>query len=221
MPAAAIFDLDGTLLDTLDDLADSANEALEDSGFPGHAAEAYRIFVGDGMGVLIERILPPGSRDAGTVARVLQSYRSAYERRWKAKTTPYQGVEELLVGLTARGIPLGVLSNKPQAYTEICMAHFLGHHRFGKILGQRDSVPRKPDPAGAWEIAAHWSLPPGDILFVGDTATDMDTAVAAGMIPVGVLWGFRSEIELRDHGAKHIVSHPREIQALFGERSES
>jgi phosphoglycolate phosphatase len=215
MPAAAIFDLDGTLLDTLDDLADSANEALETCGFPPHPVEAYRIFVGDGMGVLIERILPPESRNPETVDRVLRSYRAAYDRRWNAKTVPYPGVEELLAELGHRKVPLGVLSNKPQSYTEICMAHFLGHHPFGKILGQRDAVPRKPDPAGAWEIAAHWALPPREILFVGDTATDMETAVAAGMIPVGVLWGFRSETELRDHGAKHIVTHPGGILNLF------
>ena len=215
MPAAAIFDLDGTLLDTLDDLADSANEALLACGFPVHPVDAYRIFVGDGMAVLIERILPEPARSPATVERVLQTYRAAYDRRWKSKTKPYQGIEALLTGLTARGIPLGVLSNKPQAYTEICMAHFLGHHPFDRILGQRDAVPRKPDPAGAWEIALGWGLDPADILFIGDTATDMDTATAAGMIPVGVLWGFRAEAELRAHGAVHLVTRPEEILALF------
>lgn len=215
MPAAAIFDLDGTLLDTLDDLADSANEALGTCGFPEHPVDAYRIFVGDGMGVLMERILPASSKDPKTVARLLQAYRAAYDRRWKSKSKPYEGVEALLAALTERGIPLAVLSNKPQAYTEICMAHFLGQHRFDIILGQRDAVPRKPDPAGAWEIARHWGLPPEEILFIGDTATDMDTATAAGMIPVGVRWGFRSEAELVAHGARHLVSRPEDIGRLF------
>lgn len=215
MPSAVIFDLDGTLLDTLDDLADSANEALAACGFPAHPVDAYRTFVGDGMAVLIERILPEASRTTGEVNRVLEVYRAAYGRRWKAKTRPYPGIEELLTGLTAGGIPLAVLSNKPQAYTEICMAHFLGHHRFELIFGQRDHVTRKPDPAGAHEIAAELGLDVTEILFIGDTATDMDTATAAGMIPVGVLWGFRQEAELRAHGAQHLVGRPEEILALF------
>ena len=215
MPSAAIFDLDGTLLDTLEDLADSANEALAASGFPPHPVEAYRAFVGDGIKVLIERILPESNRVPETIAGLLQCYRAAYDRRWKAKTQPYAGVEALLRELKAREIPLAVLSNKPQAYTEICMAHFLGQHRFDIILGQRDGVPHKPDPAGAWEIAERWGLPPAEILFIGDTATDMDTATAAGMIPVGVRWGFRCEAELTAHGAKHLIAHPREILDLF------
>ncbi len=215
MPAAVIFDLDGTLLDTLDDLADSANEALSAGGFPSHPVDAYRTFVGDGMAVLIERILPAEARLSGEVDRVLQTYRAAYDRRWKAKTILYPGIDDLLTGLAGKGIPLAVLSNKPQAYTEICMAHFLGHHPFQIIFGQRDHVTRKPDPAGAWEIAQQLGLAPQEVLFVGDTATDMDTATAAGMVPVGVLWGFREEAELRAHGARHIVREPGEILALF------
>lgn len=215
MPLAVIFDLDGTLLDTLHDLADSANEALSENGFGPHPVEAYRIFVGDGMEVLMERILPETARDPETVARLLISYRVAYDRRWKAKTRPYPGVEEMLTALAKRGIPLAVLSNKPQAYTEICMAHFLGHHPFACIFGQRDGVPRKPDPAGAWQIARQLGLPPEKILFIGDTSTDMDTAVAAQMIPVGVRWGFRSDTELREHGAKHLMAAPHQIVGLF------
>ena len=214
MPSAAIFDLDGTLLDTLDDLADSANEALATCGFPTHPVDAYRTFVGEGMAVLIQRILPAAARRTEQVDLVLDFYRAAYGRRWKAKTRLYPGIEALLTGLTAGGIPLAVLSNKPQAYTEICMAHFLGHHRFEVIFGQRDHVTRKPDPAGAYEIAAELGLDVAEILFIGDTATDMDTATAAGMIPVGVLWGFRPEAELRAHGARHLVARPEEILGL-------
>lgn len=215
MPSAAIFDLDGTLLDTLDDLADSANEALTTAGFPVHPVLAYRTFVGEGMAMLMERILPEASRGEEHVQSLLQNYRAAYDVRWKAKTRLYPGMDELLAGLTAQGIPLAVLSNKPQAYTEIVMAHFLGHHSFEVIFGQRDHVPRKPDPAGAVEIAAQLGLDPAEVLFIGDTATDMDTATAAGMIPIGVLWGFRDEAELRAHGAQHLVSSPEEILALF------
>jgi phosphoglycolate phosphatase len=215
MPAAAIFDLDGTLLDTLDDLADSANEALETSGFPGHPVASYRTFVGDGMTVLMERILPEADRSPATVASLLELYRAAYQRRWKAKTRLYPGIDALLHNLTERGIPLAVLSNKPQAYTEIVMAHFLGHHRFEIIFGQREGIPHKPHPAGAHEIAARLGRAAADILFIGDTSTDMDTATAAGMIPVGVLWGFRGAEELQSHGAAHLVAEPEEILTLF------
>lgn len=215
MPAAVIFDLDGTLLDTLDDLADSANEALAASGYPVHPVESYRTFVGEGMSVLIERILPVEFRQPEHIHRVLESYRETYGRRWKSKSKPYAGIEDVLVELVARKIPIAVLSNKIQAYTEICMAHFLGNHQFEVIFGQRDHVARKPDPAGALEIASLLKLDPSEVLFVGDTSTDMDTATAAGMIPVGVLWGFRPEAELRAHGARHIVATPAEILALF------
>lgn len=215
MPAAAIFDLDGTLLDTLEDLADSANEALEASGFATHPVEAYRTFVGDGMMVLMERILPVGERTPESVERLLLRYQAAYDRRWKAKSRPYPGIESLLQSLTARGIALAVLSNKPQAYTEICMQHFLGTHPWKVIFGQRGEVPRKPHPAGALEIAGQLGLPAAEILFIGDTSTDMDTATAAGMVPVGVLWGFRPEEELRRHGARHLVAKPEDILDLF------
>lgn len=216
VPATAvIFDLDGTLLDTLDDLADSANEALEAQGFPVHPVDCYRTFVGDGMTTLMERILPETSRTPEHVARLLPRYQTAYDVRWKLKSRPYPGITDLLKALAARGIPIAVLSNKPQAYTEIVMAHFLPDYPFQIIFGQRDTVPRKPDPAGAWEIADKLNLPPAQIFFVGDTSTDMDTATAAGMIAVGVLWGFRQEAELRAHGARHIITAPEELLGLL------
>ncbi len=214
MALAVIFDLDGTLLDTLEDLADSANEALEACGFASHAVEAYRLFVGEGMAVLMERILPVESRGREEIARLLAVYREAYGRRWAAKSRPYEGIEGMLRGLAARGVALAVLSNKPQANTEVCVGHFLGEHPFVAVFGQREEVPRKPDPAGALEIALALGLDPREILFVGDTATDMDTARAAGMVAVGVLWGFRSEEELRRHGATHVVARPEEILDL-------
>lgn len=216
MPSAAIFDLDGTLLDTLDDLADSANEALGAFGYAVHPVEAYRTFVGDGMAVLMERILPEQSRGAEDVARLLSTYQAAYDRRWKAKSSLYPGIGELIVSLNERGIPLAVLSNKPQAYTEIVMAHFFAEHRFDLIFGQRETVRRKPHPDGALEIAQFWKMDPSEILFIGDTSTDMDTATGAGMIPVGVLWGFRQEAELRAHGARFLVRTPAEILGIFG-----
>lgn len=214
MPSAAIFDLDGTLLDTLQDLADSANEALAQAGLPQHPVDSYRTFVGDGIHVLIQRILPLNMRDDSTIALVLGYYRTAYGRRWKATSRPYPGICELLDSLKARGIPVAVLSNKPQYFTELCVTELLPGYQFRVVYGQRDHVPRKPDPAAALEIARSLDLPPEDIVFVGDTKVDIQTAVAAGMIPVGVAWGFRPVEELRFSGARHIVQTPQEILAL-------
>ena len=214
MPRAIIFDLDGTLLDTLEDLADSANEALQASGFDVHPTLAYNTFVGDGMHVLISRILPEDRRDEATLNQVLADYRLAYDRRWAAKTKPYPGVPELLRELNARGVPISVLSNKPQYFTELCVRHHLPDFTFRPLFGQRDHVVRKPDPAGAVEIARELGLETSDVLFVGDTRTDMETAVAAGMIPVGVSWGFRPVSELLEFGAVHIIHHPAELLNL-------
>jgi phosphoglycolate phosphatase len=214
-PRAAIFDLDGTLLDTLDDLADSANEALTTSGFPPHPPEAYRTFVGDGIVMLVKRIVPPESCDEDTVGRVLGLYRAAYGRRWNLRTKPYDGIPEALGALSLREIKLAVLSNKPHAFTELCIAHHLPGKSFAMVLGQRDHVPRKPDPAAALEIASALDVEPAEVLFIGDSAIDMDTAVAAGMRPVGVTWGFRPVEELRRHGAATIIDHPAAIPGLF------
>ena len=209
--SAVIFDLDGTLLDTLDDLADSANEALAEQGLPVHPVDSYRTFVGDGMAVLIARILPEGQNDGTTLQRVLGFYRAAYERRWKNKTRAYHGIVELLDKLTERSVPMAVLSNKPQYFSELCIRHHLPDHTFHPLLGQRDHVPRKPDPAGALEIAHHLNLRPEEILFVGDTKTDMETATAAGMHAVGVTWGFRPLSELLESGARTVINHPLEL----------
>ena len=166
---AAIFDLDGTLLDTLQDLADSANEALTAAGLPTHPVDAYRTFVGDGMHVLIQRILPEDRHDDETVAHVLALYRAAYGRRWNLKSRPYAGVPETLHELSFKPVKLAVLSNKPQKFTELCIEHLLPGNPFHLVYGQRDNVPRKPDPAGAVEIARAFQVRPEECIFVGDT----------------------------------------------------
>ena len=214
-PRAAIFDLDGTLLDTLDDLADSANEALTAAGLPPHPVDSYRTFVGDGINMLVQRIVPAARCDDEMVAHVLALYRAAYGRRWNSKSRPYAGVPELLHSLSFKPVKLAVLSNKPQKFTELCIAQLLPGNPFQIVLGQRENVPRKPDPAGALEIARAFEVPPSDVIFVGDTKTDMDTATAAGMRAIGVAWGFRPVEELRAHGAETVISHPAELLDLF------
>ena len=214
-PRAAIFDLDGTLLDTLHDLADSANEALNTAGLPAHPVDAYRTFVGDGINMLVQRIIPANRCDDEMVAHVLGLYRAAYGRRWNSKTTAYAGIPETLHELSFKPVKLAVLSNKPQKFTELCIAHHLPGNPFLLVFGQRDNVPPKPDPAGALEIARAFQVPPGEVIFIGDTKTDMDTATAAGMRAIGVSWGFRPVEELRQHGAEVIINHPAELLELF------
>ena len=150
---AAIFDLDGTLLDTLDDLADSGNAMLAARGFPTHPTDAFRHFVGDGVRVLLERILPEDARDETTIAECTEIYREAYMKRWNAKTKPYDGIPEMLNELVRREIKLGVLSNKPHDFTLLCIKELVGQWPWHTILGMREGVPKKPDPAGGFEVA--------------------------------------------------------------------
>ena len=216
MPEAAIFDLDGTLIDSLQDLASSMNEALAALAFPEHGPDEYRYFIGDGVHSLVLRALPAEAReDAPTVLRATELYRAAYGANWRRATTPYAGIMELLHDLRTAAVPLAVLSNKPQHFAALCVEHFFPQQPFTIVLGQRDHVPRKPDPAGAWEIAAALQLPPEKIAFIGDTSTDIRTGIAAGMPTVGVTWGFRTTSELEEAGATTIVHDPAAISRLF------
>ena len=209
-PEAAVFDLDGTLLDTLGELADSGNAALEALGFPTHPEEAYRYFVGNGMESLVRRILPETARDAATVARGLEAVRGAYSRRWDA-SRPYAGVPALLDALSAAGLPLAVLSNKPDDFTRLTVERLLGRWDFAFVRGVRDDTPPKPDPRGALDLARRLNVEPAACLYLGDTATDMETATGAGMYALGAVWGFRTPDELRDSGARALLEKPTDM----------
>jgi phosphoglycolate phosphatase len=213
---AAIFDMDGTLLDTLDDLADCMNRVLEREGFPPHPAEAYRYFVGDGVENLVRRSLPKEARSGERVERLKEGMRSEYADHWADKTHPYPGIPELLTALGERRVPMAILSNKPDAFTRRIAAHYFPEGLFVRVIGARDGSPRKPDPGAALEIAAALELPPERILYLGDTNTDMQTGRGAGMFTVGVLWGFRLREELLEHGAQALVEKPAEILRYFG-----
>ena len=208
---AGIFDLDGTLVDSIGDIGGAMNAALAAHGLPQHPIDAYRRFVGDGVQKLVERAL--GGR--GELAEaVLAEYRREYAERLLATTVPYPGVLDAVDALADRGIALAVLSNKPQLATQrIVAALFPG--RFRVVLGERTGVPRKPDPAAALEIAAALDVAPAATAFVGDTAVDMRTAVAAGMHPIGVLWGFRGRDEITAAGARDVIAAATELVALF------
>ena len=212
---AVIFDLDGTLLDSLEDLADSMNAVLLRSGLPTHPLDAYRYFVGEGIEMLVQRAVPEAERAPARLAAHVAAMRSEYDLRSAAKTRPYPGVPELLDALEARGMPAAILSNKPHDATVEIVAQLLGKWRFRAVLGARPSVPKKPDPAGALEIAAGLGVPPGEILYLGDTATDMRTARAALMRAVGALWGFRTEDELREAGAEFLARDPGDLLDLL------
>jgi phosphoglycolate phosphatase len=218
--AAIVFDLDGTLLDTLADIAQAANRVLVQRGLAAHPVDAYRQFVGEGVRVLFERSLPQVADDIvpctdDIVAACAEDFRHAYAQCWNVQTRPYDGIDDLLSALVSRGVRLAVLSNKPDVFTKACVREYFSQFPFEAVLGQREGVPRKPDPAGAREIAALMNLAPERILYVGDTAIDMQTANAAGMFPVGVSWGFRPRSEMLAGGARAMIDRPAELLPWF------
>ncbi len=206
-----VFDLDGTLLNTLDDLADSMNRVLENRELPTHPVSAYRQFVGNGATILIARALPEDRRGDQEVADATIQFRSEYAKRWMTKTRAYDGVPLMLDALISRGLKLAVLTNKPEDFAIDCIAQFLPNWKFAVVRGQKEGTPLKPDPAGALETAADLGLRPAEILYLGDSGTDMETAVNAGMFPVGALWGFRDEAELSAHGAAAVIGSPMDL----------
>lgn len=212
---AVVFDLDGTLLDTIDDLADSMNSVLEQNGYPVHDIEAYKYFVGDGLRNLVSKALPADKRNDETINRGLAAMRSEYSKRWADKTKPYPGITNMLDALVENGIKLSVLSNKADDFVKAIMKRFFADWVFEPMLGERKGTPRKPDPAGALEIARILDIKPCEFLYLGDTGVDMITANAAGMYAVGALWGFRKAGELRENGAMVLAADPAEIPKLL------
>ncbi len=210
-----IFDLDGTLIDTLEDLADSVNEALERMGYPVWPVEAYRFKVGRGFRNLMENSVPETVReDGGVIDRMLGFFVEAYDRRYMNKSHPYEGVDELLDGLVGKGIFLAVNSNKRTDYTEKLIDKLFGRIPFVGVFGERAGVPKKPDPAGALELCGRMGLEPGEVLYVGDSGTDMKTGRNAGMDTVGVGWGFRGFPELEENGAVYLAETVQDILSL-------
>lgn len=208
---AVLFDLDGTLLDTLSDLADAVNAVLEKAGHPTHPVDAYRYFVGSGIMKLVERTLPAELRKPEIIKDYVTRFNAEYELNWNAKTGPYPGILEMLHALHAKGLDLAILSNKPHEATLKTAGYFLKDVPFKQVFGARPGVPVKPDPAAAFEIAQVMGHETAEFAYLGDTCIDMDTATAAGMFAVGVTWGFRPAKELLDHGARVLIDHPMEL----------
>lgn len=210
---AVVFDMDGTLLDTLEDLADAMNRVLEARGLPVQPVDAYRYHVGSGAKNLVLRALPPDRGDLAS--ECLQDFLKEYEGNWRRRTRLYDGIPELLDALVERNLPLAVLTNKPQEFARLCMDAFLAGWDFALVQGQVPGVPVKPDPAGPRMLIDRLGVAAGEILYLGDTDVDMLTAINAGMHPVGVTWGFRPEEELRASGAAEILNHPLELLRLL------
>lgn len=210
--AAAIFDLDGTLIDSLADIGASMNRALETHGLPPHPIQHYRQFVGEGVEVLTRK----ASGDHPTLQpAVLATYRGIYAENLFGHTAPYPGIHELLGQLKQQPLHLGVLSNKPHVTTQKLVAALFADVPFRAVYGQRSEVPRKPDPSAALAIARDLQVNPQECLFIGDSAIDMQTANAAQMFAVGVTWGFRSREELHAYGARVAIDHPLELLGVL------
>ncbi len=213
--SAVLFDLDGTLLDTIEGIAASMNQVLSRLGLPGHDTETYKVFIGEGMEKLVARSLPSGSPLIRDLSGVVALYHEEYGRRWQETSRPYPGVMNMLADLGRRGIRMAILSNKADDFTQVMVARLLAGIPFSRVRGARPDEPKKPDPGPAIGIADALAIPAARFVFLGDSAIDMRTAVAAGMYPVGVRWGFRSIDELRQSGAKMVLEKPEDIFRLF------
>ena len=211
MKKLVIFDLDGTLLNTIADLAASTNHALQACGFPTHDVSAYRYFVGNGIMKLFERALPEEARSVEQLARIRALFVPYYDAHNMDRSCPYPGMVALLTRLQAEGVALAVASNKYQASMEKLVAHFFRGISFVKILGQREGIPTKPDPGIVNEIVAAAGVAKSDVLYVGDSNVDMQTAQNGGVDACGVTWGFRPKEELAAYHPALLAERPEEI----------
>jgi phosphoglycolate phosphatase len=206
-----IFDLDGTLLDTLGDIADTANAVLDHYGFPQHPFDTYRHFVGEGLRLLMQRSLPV-SDDEELLNESCRLFLGLYQDRWHLHCRPYPGIVEMLNNLAAYGANMAVLSNKPHEFTVQFIHRFLPANHFSLVYGQRPGIARKPDPAVALTIASHFQVPPQALYFVGDTPIDIRTGKAAAMKTVAVTWGFRPSSELEREHPDLLINHPCQLE---------
>lgn len=217
MKKLCIFDLDGTLMNTLGTIAGYANRALAEAGLATFPEERYRYFVGNGAKILIRRTLEAQNAfTEATYARVFARYNELYDGSPYEGSAPYAGVPALLDALASRGVQTAVLSNKPDFATRAVVAHFFAMHAFSAVHGAREGVALKPSPEGALLILRELGdIAPSEVLYIGDTGTDMDTGKAAGFQTIGVSWGFRTEEELRAHGADFIIRQPDQLLSLL------
>lgn len=205
MKKLVIFDLDGTLLNTIADLGAATNHALEECGYPTHPISAYPRFVGSGITKLLERVLPESMRTPERVEQLRPYFFEYYGQHMADATEPYPGIMELLTQLTQRGVRIAVASNKYQEAVEMLIQKYFPQFEWAAVEGQKEGVPVKPDPSIVFEILSKCPTPKSEVLYVGDSGIDMETARRACVESAGVSWGFRPVTELREHYADHIV----------------
>ncbi len=206
-----IFDLDGTLINSIGDLCVSVNQALEKCGFATHPEDAYRFMVGDGVMKLFERALPEGARTEENILRIRDLFIPFYEIHNADLSHPYEGIPELLEELQKRGVKMAVASNKYHSATLKLIAHFFPNIHFELVLGNREGVPRKPNPQIVEEILEYTKVGKNEVLYVGDTNVDMQTAKSAEVDCLGVSWGFRPKVELTAHNPLAIIDNPSQL----------
>lgn len=204
-----IFDLDGTLINSIEDLAFAANYALKMNGFPVHDTDKYYYFVGNGVQKLIERVVPENT-DKDVIMKVKNDFSDYYNLHYIDKTKPYNGITELIKELKNKGVKIAVASNKPDVFTKIIVSHFFGDS-FDFVQGQKDDIPKKPSPEIVYSILNELKISKKDAVFIGDSNVDIFTAKNSGIKSIGCLWGFRTEEELQNAGADYIIAHPNEI----------
>lgn len=213
---AVLFDLDGTLIDSVADIAQATNNTLAALGFPTHPTHIYRGYIGDGARNLLLRALPQQSRDEQTLRSAMAIWRGEYDCVWNRQTRLYPGIAELLSCLQKRAIRLTLLSNKPDDFVQKCAGQYLSGWPFAVVMGATERFPHKPDPAAALEVARLAGVAATDFLYVGDMPVDMETACRAGMVSVGVTWGLRGSDDLTAAGAQHIIDAPAELLDIVG-----
>ncbi len=215
MQKAIVFDLDGTLLDTLEDIAISANYALVTLGFEAQEISKYRYFVGEGVIKLFGNIFMLNPQSSEVVLQAVHLFETHYAKQFQQTTKLYDGVSKMLTFCQTRGLKMVILSNKPDSFTKMCAIKYLRQWHFDVVFGAREGVPRKPHPQGALDVAEALHVKPEECYYLGDTMIDMQTANGAKMIAIGALWGFRDEEELRTHGAQHLCSSPTDVIKLL------
>lgn len=213
---AIIFDLDGTLINPVRDYATTANDVLNSYDFPTHTLQDYQRFLGNGMTAFIQSILPscyePGSR---VFEKCLEQFKHLYATNCCIDTVLYAGIFDLLNELTTLGVPMAILTNKPQAVTLKIARAYLDQWRFVQVMGQQELFPQKPAPNAALHIARSMGVAPEEIALVGDTPVDMHTAHNAGMQAIGVAWGFRTAEDLLEAGAQEVLAEPKDLSKLL------
>jgi phosphoglycolate phosphatase len=218
---AIIFDLDGTLLYTLEDIANAANFILNKHGLPTYEINEYKFFVGDGVYRLVQRILPASQRDDSFILNFIDEFADTYANQWNNTTHPFPGISELLTTLNQQRIKLAILSNKPDLFTHLCAKEFFPKIHFDCILGHQENQALKPDPILSKYLLTNLEVSPEKTLFVGDSGVDILTAQNGGMVPVGVDWGYRDHKEMEDVGARWILEKPADLLQVIKEMDAS